>query len=263
MPEYRRDTGTNPNSGFDEPSTSPSPREMLVSAICGRSYSGFGQMPMIHGDLITAQAISYALAFQGTPIPALRRSPLMATTDVQTPGHYAYPPVVLISTQEAQQSLHRARRFVQKSLRELEDIGVLIEPKLQIFPLKKECERQQRSLTHQYKILQDEFEAHLNYLNQSSLAKEAESLSRLTKLGFLLLPFSTVGSILSIQDASRYWILLPLAAGLLAVLVLIGIKGIGARQLYQRTLSWFRHDLVLALKELTAWRSEKKESQTV
>lgn len=265
IPNYALSTNIEGHFDIDERKKSHSARDIFVSGLCSRCFSGPGdeQHPMTASSMLMAEAVAMALSFHRTSVPAVMRFPYTGVLDIYTPGIDAHSAFGTSSVREAQRALHRRRRFIQKALFELDELGTVIE--YQLHPqMKISCSLQQQNLMRQLSTIKDEYEAHLTYLNQDTMAKQTETLSRVTKLGFLLLPFTTVSGLLSIQESYRYLILIPLVALLMVILILLGIRGLEIRDIQERTMSWFRHDLGLILKGLAGrfWRPKKEGAQT-
>ncbi|KFZ14999.1 hypothetical protein V502_05817 [Pseudogymnoascus sp. VKM F-4520 (FW-2644)] len=80
----------------------------------------------------------------------------------------------------------------------------------------------------------------LEFLRQEQEINFTRSVGRLTTIAFLFLPFSTVATILSIQDAMRFGVFVGLALPMLVLCIVVGIWGASTADIMKAIGGWSR-----------------------
>lgn len=80
----------------------------------------------------------------------------------------------------------------------------------------------------------------LEFLRQEQEIHFTRSVGRLTAIAFLFLPFSTVATILSIQDAMRFGVFVGLALPMLVICIVVGIWGASTADIMKAIGDWTR-----------------------
>lgn len=111
---------------------------------------------------------------------------------------------------------------IHKSLNQIKHIGI---PSLPEGEIRRSLELEIESLEMAHTKVKREQMQIVEYLQQVHEISFTESVERLTTIAFLFLPFSTIATILSIDDTMRFGIFFALALPVLLICIAFGIHG--------------------------------------
>lgn len=140
-------------------------------------------------------------------------------------------------------TLHRSggwiglHEFVRMSLGDIRNIGLRSLPQGEA---RQSLEIEVQSLEAAHINVQRNQVQILEFLRQEQEMIFTRSVGRLTAIAFLFLPFSTVATILSIQDAMRFGVFVGLALPMLVVCIVVGIWGASTADIMKAIGGWSR-----------------------
>jgi hypothetical protein len=127
--------------------------------------------------------------------------------------------------------------FVHESLGDIKNIAIRSLPH---GDARQSLEMEVESLEAAHKDVQRHQTQILEFLRQEQEIAFTRSVERLTTIAFLFLPFSTMATILSIQDTLRFGAFVGLALPVLIVCIIIGIRGASVTDAIKATSQWGR-----------------------
>lgn len=213
---------------------------------------------------ILGLAIHSALGLHESLVPALERHPLRYMEEFHT-SENIYALNSDLNIDQIHDVIHRARRCLMVARTSLEGLQSAADKCLDEYPRKKSYLDGIRQVLQQFDSLRAEMETQLIFISQAKAGQEMESMSRLSKLAFLFIPFSTVSGVLGIPDVQRYWVFTALVAPLLVIIFMIVIKGMGIREVLRSSIRYLRYDLRLICTQSMAsiWSSRRRNTQLV
>lgn len=121
---------------------------------------------------------------------------------------------------------------VHRSMTLMKNVGI---PSLPDGELRKSLELDFNHLEYKHKQSHQRQSQILEFLRQEQEINFTRSVERLTIIAFLFLPFSTMATILSINDTMRFGVFFALAIPVSVVCIAFGIRGTSLAEISTRT----------------------------